>query len=128
MCPVKGGSIEDQDHQLVGRALGEGVEGVLKALGIRGRKLQEEAVAGVGVNGTIQPEAVVLVLLEPDGLDAFSGDSSALGGNQPDAAFIFEVELHLLGRGSLGDQALQLGAEVFLKTSVLRDGTAGGRS
>ena len=90
----------------------------MKALGIGCRQLEEEAVSCVRFYRTIKPEALVLVLLVPDGLHPLERDPSALGGDQSDAAFILEIHLDFLILLELGDQGLQLGAEVFLKAST----------
>ena len=90
----------------------------MKALGIGCRQLEEEAVSCVRFYSTIDPEALVLVLLVPDGFHPLERDPSTLGGDQPHSAFILELHLHLLGWIRLGDQSLKLGAEVFLKAST----------
>lgn len=114
LSAVKLGLIEEHDIEALGVLLRARFQKVLKPLGICGRQFQEEALSGVRCYGTIEPEALMLVLLLTNRLDAFERDPSALGGDQPDSALILEVKLHFLGRFHLGDHRLKVAPEVFL--------------
>ena len=112
------GLIEEEDMEYVRIALGEGIQKVLKALGIGCRQLEEEAIPGVRFYRAISPEALMLVLLHPDGFDAFEGDSATLRRNQAYPGFIFEIHLHLRVGGLLGDGRLKVDAEVFFSAAT----------
>ena len=112
------GLIEEKDMEHVRLALGQGIQEVLKALGIGCRQLQEEAIPGVRFYRTLYPEALMLVLPQPDGLDSFERDSATLRRNQAYPGFIFEIHLHLRVGGLLGDRRLKVDAEVFFNAAT----------
>lgn len=85
---MKGAIVEQEEVEGVRIGGGEVVEEELKALGIKGRQLEEEVVAGEGFDYAIQIEALKTIGRGQQGLEATGRDAMAQDGQEPTTAFV----------------------------------------
>ena len=113
---VPSGLVEYQDDMDVGgQALGEGVEIEAHHLGIGSGQDQGEGIIGAGADGAVDVDRLEALVGAQDWADALFEPDMGVAALLPDAGFVLEPELNLLAFMPLGDALYGFGEPPFLK-------------
>ena len=108
-------SRDQDDMDIGGQALGEGVEIEPHHLGVGSGQDQSEGVVGAGADGAVDVDRLEALVGAHDRPDALFEPDVGIAAFLPDASFVLEPELNLLAFMPLGDALHGFGEPPFLK-------------